>query len=351
MLSSEQAVYTLDPLADRRWPEFLARHAEASVFHTPEWLQALQDTYGYKPIVFTTSNGADLANGIVFCQVQSWLTGNRLVSLPFSDHCQPLAADDDLQAILRFLQDHRRAKHLKYVELRPLSDSGIVQSRCVFGLEEAFGFHTIDLHPELVTIYRGFHDSCVRRKIKKAEREKLSLESGHSTDLLNKFRHLLLLTRRRHKLPPQPAEWFSNLAHCLGDKLTIHLVSKDGVPAASILTLKYKNKLMYKYGCSDAKFHNLGGMPLLFWKAIQDGKRAGMEQFDLGRSGSDDPGLAGFKGHLGAVASEIRYYRDPPPREKKEAAQIGVRWVREAMACLPEPVLVGAGNLFYRHLG
>ena len=67
------------------------RHPKASVFHTPAWLQALRWTYGDEPVVFTTSPPtAELTNGVVFCRVKSWLTGRRLISLPFSDHCEPL---------------------------------------------------------------------------------------------------------------------------------------------------------------------------------------------------------------------------------------------------------------------
>jgi len=81
-------VYTLDPLQDSRWAELIARHPQASVFHTMAWLQTLRRTYGYQPTVFTTTGPESaLDNGIVFCQVRSWLTGRRLVSLPFSDHC------------------------------------------------------------------------------------------------------------------------------------------------------------------------------------------------------------------------------------------------------------------------
>lgn len=351
MCAIETKVYELNPLSNPRWAEFLAHHPQATIFHTPEWLQALQDTYGYEPVVFTTSREGELSNGVAFCHVRSWLTGKRLVSLPFSDHCQPLAVGDDLKAILGFLHDRRRADRRKYIELRPVYDEGMFEDQPAFGVEEVFSFHTIDLRRDLETIYRGFHDSCVRRKIKRAERENLTLESGNSQELLDKFRHLLLLTRLRHKLPPQPATWYRNLARCLGDKLTIHLLSKDGVPAASILTLSYKNSLMYKYGCSDARFHNLGGMPLLFWKAIQQGKQMGMERFDLGRSAPDDPGLVAFKGHLGAVASELRYYRDPAPRQKKESSQPRMQLARQALARLPESMQVGAGNLLYRHLG
>ena len=350
-MSANHTVRALDPLTDPRWPEFLARHPDATIFHTRQWLQALQITYGYEPVVFTTSGKGELFNGVVFCHIRSWLTGSRLVSLPFSDHCQPLADGHDLKAILQFLRERRSTFKSSYVEVRPLANREIFADEPGFGIGETFSFHTIDLRPESPVIYRSFHDSCVRRKIKRAERESLTLESGNSQELLDKFRHLLLLTRRRHKLPPQPANWFNNLARCLRDKLTIHVLSKDGVPAASIITLTYNKSLMYKYGCSDAQFHNLGGMPLLFWKVIQQGKEMGLEQFDLGRSAPDDPGLIAFKGHLGAVASELSYYRTPAPRQKKQPFQSPMQLARRAFAHLPDTVLVGAGNLLYRHLG
>ena len=39
-------VYTLDPLRDPRWPEFLDRHSSASVFHSRGWLDALRTEVG-----------------------------------------------------------------------------------------------------------------------------------------------------------------------------------------------------------------------------------------------------------------------------------------------------------------
>ena len=85
------SVYEIDPLSDPRWPDFLLRHADATIFHTSNWLRALHRTYGYVPVVYTTcSRSQELRNGIPFCKINSWLTGRRLVSVPFSDHCQPL---------------------------------------------------------------------------------------------------------------------------------------------------------------------------------------------------------------------------------------------------------------------
>jgi hypothetical protein len=84
--------YTLDPLTDRRWLDLLRRHPLASVFHSSEWLSALQRTYNYEPVVVTTCPPeSELTNGVVFCRIDSLLTGSRWVSVPFSDYCEPLA--------------------------------------------------------------------------------------------------------------------------------------------------------------------------------------------------------------------------------------------------------------------
>ena len=86
-----RAVHRFEPLNDARWDEFLGRHSRASLFHSTPWLKALNQTYDYPVVGYTTCEpGEELKNALVFCRVESWLTGRRLVSLPFSDHCEPL---------------------------------------------------------------------------------------------------------------------------------------------------------------------------------------------------------------------------------------------------------------------
>ena len=351
-------VYRIDPLLDPRWSAFLDQHPNASVFHTPEWLAALRQTYGYQPVVFTTSaTGEELKDGLVFCRVQSWLIDCRMVSLPFSDHCQPLVENpENLTLLVSYLKEHLDGEKWKYIELRPLASSGSgLETQPGFSSSEEFHFHKLDLRPDLDTVFRNFHKSCVQRKIQRAEREQLQYEAGHSERILAKFYGLLLLTRRRHQLPPQPMAWFRNLVKYLGDKLTIRILSKDGQPVASILTLFYKDSLVYKYGCSDARFHSMGGMPLLFWKAIQEAKEMGACEFDLGRSENDNPGLVAFKDHLGAAGSKLCYFRASRYVSGRPGADRSVDWrlrlAKGAFARMPDSFLKIAGNLLYRHVG
>ncbi len=348
-------VYTFNPLQDPRWQDFVDRHPQGTVFHGLGWLEALSRTYGYEPVVYSTCPpSGELTSGVVLCRVNSWLTGRRLVSLPFTDHCEPLAQDaNDRTSLLRALAaevDGRSSRsRLKYVEVRPLQASAWDDPAAE--RSDSFAFHAMDLRPALDDIYGRLHKSTHQRKIHRAERESLSYEAGSSDLLLARFYRLLLLTRRRHQLPPQPIEWFRNLMVCMGDQLTIRMVSKDGEPVAGILTLSYRNTMIYKYGGSDARHHSLGGVSFVLWKAVQEAKTLGMERLDLGRSDRDNEGLITFKDRWGAEKSELTYLRYSRSRAAQTTHRRPSRVLRQAFARMPDRMLVAAGRLLYRHIG
>jgi hypothetical protein len=348
------AVYEVDPINDPRWGEFLQTHPMASVFHTTSWLRALSRTYGYEPFVLTTTApGQSLQNGIAFCRVKSMLTGSRVVSLPFSDHCQPLVdVPGDLVKLLDSLKTGANTRRCKYVELRPLDAADAdLRHGAGLGQSELFCFHRLDLRPSEYEIFRKFHKSCVQRKIHRAERDGITSLEGTSEQLLSAFYRLLLLTRRRHQLPPQPLQWFHNLVQLFGDKLQIRVAFKDCQPIASILTLADKKSVVYKYGCSDSRFHNLGAMPFLFWQAIRDAKRREATEFDFGRSELDNAGLITFKDHWGGRRSQLTYYRYPVERSEGAASLWRIDVARKAFSLLPDFCLMTAGNLLYKHIG
>jgi Acetyltransferase (GNAT) domain len=343
-------VYTLDPLNDLRWADFVERHSRASIFHTRGWLEALHRTYGYEPVVYTTCAPASaLTNGIVFCRIRSWLTGGRMVSLPFADHCEPLVgclgeSREILSSVQRTLDNER----FKYIELRPLSANLLTETS--MQKSDSFCFHALDLQPPLVELFRRFQKDSIQRKIRRAEREDLLYEEGRSEILLKKFYHLFVLTRRRHKVPPQPIDWFQNLVTCLGDRLKIRVASKAGRPIASMLTLRHGEAMVYKYGGSDASVHNWGATPFLFWKAIQDAKAGGVQKFDFGRSDGDNRGLIIFKDRWGSERTELTYWR-LPGRSVPGRGQWKLKIAGPIFARMPDRVLAASGRILYRHIG
>ena len=344
-------IYTFDPLEDPRWEEFVRTHPRASIYHTRGWLEALRRTYGYEAVVYTTSHpAADLTNGVVFCRVTSWLTGCRMVSLPFADHCEPLVeSGDDRKEIFSSLLCAFKKERWKYIEIRP-SSSDLVNE---LGAEKSNSFfrHVVDLRPDLEALFRGLNKNSIQRAIRRAEREVLSYEEGRSEALLRSFYCLLLKTRRRHKLPPQPIDWFRNLIACLGERLSIRLVSKNGQPVASILTLSHRGTVVYKYGCSDSNLNNLGGTALLFWRTIQEGKMQGLQEFDLGRSEIENAGLVAFKDRWRARRTMLTYVRLSAQRPLIATYGYEMQIAKHVFGCMPDGLFVATGRMLYRHFG
>jgi len=340
----------IDPLQDPRWDEFVESHPRASVFHTSRWLRALRLAYGYESSALcTVLPGERLSGALVYCCVKSWLTGRRLVSLPFSDHCEPLVEDREaLETLLAYLNNRLRDEHWDYLELRPVTD---VASRSR-NVERSFSYllHTVDLSKTKEALFSSFHKDCVQRKIRRAERESLTYESGNTEEILMRFYGLFLRTRRRHHLPPQHHSWFRHLSRTFRDKLQFRVVSQKGQPVASILTLKQGGTITYKYGCSDPSRNNLGGMALLFWRTIEEAKSEGLMRFDLGRSEPQNTGLTNFKEHWASERSELNYCRISDRRSTDWSG-----WSRPLMEkmvpLMPDWSLVTAGKLLYRHIG
>lgn len=351
MASVQGSVWVINPLEDDRWAGFVDRHPNSSLFHTTGWLKALRTTYGYEPVAFTTSAPSEeLTNALLVCVVQSWLTRGRLVSLPFSDHCEPLVENSEqLRTLCTHLKALRRTQRWKYAEMRT--------SDTFYGAEEGFReckvyrWHRLDLRSSLDALYKGFHKSCIRRRIRHAEHQGLRYEEGRDESLLRSFYDLIVLSRLRKHLPPQPFEWFQNLVSCMGKDVCIRLAFKGDHPIAGILTMSHGKKMYYKYGGSDARFNSLGATPTLLWKAIQAAKSAGMEELDLGRSEVENRGLIQFKERWGAQSVRLTLWRGPIGEVSLSLEHLKLRLAKSVCASVPQKILVMAGRLMYRHIG
>jgi hypothetical protein len=348
-------VSIVNPLADKRWDALVARHRKASAFHQRSWLEALSRTYGYEPVVFTTSSAnAELENGLVFCRIKSWLTGNRLVSLPFSDHCEPLCdSAEEMNAVIRGSQGAFDFKHGEYLEVRPTSeDFGRAGAGMGFQPAAKYFLHLIDLRPKVDDLFRSFDKDSVQRRITRAEKAGLIERCGSSEELLRHFYGLFVLTRNRHHLPPPPYSWFQNLLQCQGTALEIRVAYLDEIPIAAILTLGFRKTRYFKYGCSDARFNKFAATPWLLWRAIVAAKSNGALEFDLGRTQVENAGLLAFKSHWVPRHQQLTYWKFPGTTSRRNMADSRMqKMATRVFSYMPQRLLVATGKLVYRHIG
>jgi CelD/BcsL family acetyltransferase involved in cellulose biosynthesis len=335
----------VDPLADPRWRELVSQHPRASAFHTPEWLEALRRTYGFAPLVYAR-HGGDLRDAILFCGVASWVTGRRLISLPFSDHCDPLVdGPDRLRELLADVRADASRRGWRYVQVRPRGEQVIADG---FERDEANYLYTIDLGRDVDAIFAAIKKNN-RYDIRRAERTALRPVVGRDAAFVRAYFRLHALTRSTQGVPPQPYAWFENLARCLGDRLDIHLLLDGDTPIAGLVTIQFRDQLMLKYSASDPVRDRLGMGKSLVWRSICRAKERGATTLDWGRCEPQHIGLAEFKERFGAVRSDLVYVRSPGLRLKRQRSWMGTA-ARSIVPRLPVRVLTAAGRVAYRHV-
>ena len=344
-------VYKIDPTRDERWDEFLQNHPDSSVFHTRGWLEALRRTYGYQPVAFTLSPpGHPLTNAVPFCQISSWLFGTAWCRCHSPTTAHRWSSTRNNWPPYYFACGRNSAARSGATSRSDLRTQ-LAEPARLLGKVRLSVFTSWTCVPDWMTSSTIFTKTACRGRFG-ARCERVShARREDPTRWSTTFYQLLLTTRRKHGLPAQPVEWFRNLIACVGDKAKIRVAFKDGRPIASIFTLRHKQVLVYKYGCSDRRFSNLGGTQLLLWNAIQEAKMSQLSEFDLGRSDRDNPGLLVFKDRWGAGRTPLTYLRYPvrSPFDILGGTQASIG--KYVWSHAPSSVLAVAGRVLYKYMG
>ena len=338
----------LDPTITEAWDAEITALPGASFFHGAAWATVLKQSYGFTPVYFTKAEG-HLSAAIPLMEVDSFLTGKRAVSLPFTDYCEPLVPHVEVSKVLFEAIVHEgRKRQWKYIELRGGADF------LGDGPASAWFYrHTLDLTPGEAKLFRSLRDST-RRNIKKADKEGVEVRFESTPDALREFYRLNCLTRREHGLPPQPWHFFEHLheeilARGMG---AVALAYFRGNAIAANVYLHTGGEVIYKYGASDKTHQNLRANNVVMWEAVKLYAARGFKSLCFGRTEPENEGLRQFKTGWGADESIINYYRydlaagafvNGPKAVSARAHQVFSR--------LPVPALKAIGGMLYRHMG
>jgi hypothetical protein len=352
-------VRIVDPVEYSRWDGFIQEHPYGWICHLSGWKKVLENSFkqmkGYYLALFDDANKTIRAGMPVF-QVKSWLTGKRLVSIPFATLCDPLISSSEEMKIL-FDEALTLSKKLgdSYIEIRTLSSSPFIQENQL-GESRFYKHHYLLLDNKPEQLKKKFHRTCVRQRISRAIESKLTLRIADSESDLGRFYQLHTLTRKRLSLPPQPYIFFKLLWDTFSPtkKVVLLLIEKEGKPIASLILLRFKDRVSAEFAASDETYNDLSPNHLLFWEAIRSAYNDGFKIFDFGRTSPNNGTLMDFKRHWCTKVIDLPQYYYPKhvaERFSKEEESLGYRLVKEISKRAPDCALKYIGNFCYRHLG
>ncbi|MGA2317724.1 MAG: peptidoglycan bridge formation glycyltransferase FemA/FemB family protein [Thermodesulfobacteriota bacterium] len=342
-------IQIINPITYPGWDDLVVSHPDYSFFHSSAWARVLFESYHYTPKYFTIINDGKLLALIPVMEVNSFLTGKRGVSLPFTDYCKPIIANGiSFQNLLEHIIENGKKCGWKSLELRSSSDllPSTMPSITYLG-------HTLGLDNGEQEVFSNFRDST-KRNAQKAVKEGVEVKIDHSLESLKEFYRLNCMTRREHGLPPQPFHFFKKIYdHVISRNLGfVILASYSGKNIAGAVYFHFGEKAVYKYGASDKKFQHLRANNLVMWEAIQWYSQNGYKNLCFGRTERENQGLIQFKSGWGTTEQQINYYRyDLNKGSFVPGSSKVTGFHNKIFRNLPLPLLKRVGSVLYKHVG
>jgi CelD/BcsL family acetyltransferase involved in cellulose biosynthesis len=284
-------VISIEPYHDPIWRKLVLKGC-SDVFQSPEWIKVIVDTYGFdtRANVLFDDDGEPVA-GIPFSHIED-VRGERTVSLPFSDYCDPLVNTTKQWSVLTetLLTSSTPLKMRCLHNEIPLSDKRL-------DISNKAKWHGIDLSQDPDQLWSGFHSSA-RRAIKKAQRNGMVVRiAQHREDLRAFFELHLKVRKNKYHLVAQPYSFFESIWHQFIEKErgAIFLAIQEDDIIGGVVFLEWQNKIYYKFNASDPDKLYYRPNDLVIWEGIQYGQSKGYSHFDFGLSDWNQEGLLRYK--------------------------------------------------------
>jgi hypothetical protein len=337
----------VNPTEIPHWDAWVASLPNSTFFHSAGWCRLLNSTYGFTPAYFVREGNGPDALAIPMMEVDSWLTGRRGISLPFTDECAAAGNGSiDWETAFAAVREHAAQREWESVEFRG-GDAIAAEAQPSL----TFFSHRLPIDRDEKAQESLLH-SATARAIRKAEKSRLSVQHSVSAEAMEVFYALLCKTRRRHGLPPQPFRFFENLQrHVLPGHGNITLAYLDRTPVAGVVFFRFGANAIYKFGASDERFQELRANNLVMWRAIRWQAERGCTSLDFGRTSAGNEGLRRFKLGWGAQERPVNYFKYHfGRREFVRSKDQAEGWHNHLFRLMPQALsrLVGAAT--YKHI-
>jgi serine/alanine adding enzyme len=285
-------------VADRHeWESFVARCADATGYHSWGWRDVFQRAFGHTSVYLIARRG-DAIDGILpLVQVDSWLFGRSLTSMPFVNYGGIAArSDETARALALAAAERARANGCRHLELRHTGQR-LPEHPC--------RQHKVTMRLRLGAQMWEQFDRKLRNQIRKAEKSELLVERA-GAERLDDFYAVFARNMRDLGTPVYTRRLFEAVLETFPDRTRLVIVSKNGAPIAAGLTFRTGTTTEMPWASSLREFNTVCPNHLLYWTVIQAAFAEGCETIDFGRS-TPGEGTYHFKRQWGAEAVALHW--------------------------------------------
>ncbi len=331
---------------------FVNSHDDATLFHRPEWLRAVEKGCGQEAFYLIAQDAGGAICGLLPLTMMAHpLFGRALVSTGFGMEggivaSRPAAANglaDEAQNLARrwsisSVELRGGAEHLP-ADWQIISDSHVTYALGLAADDEA----------QLTAIKKR-----QRAEIRRGLSHELSFETGNCDALADMHYQLYAESVRNLGTPVFPRSLFQAMRAEFGEDVQYALVrSPQGEPLVAVMSFYHKATVMPYWGGGGQNARHWRANEVIYYKLMCHARASrGCTRFDFGRS-KVGSGSGAFKKNWGVEAQSLRYgiwSADGKSRDiSPESAQY--RLMIAAWKKLPLPVANRIGPWLSRGLG
>lgn len=283
------------------------KEMQASLFHRPEWLLAVERGTGQRACGFVVEQLGVIRGWLPLTEVRSILFGKALVSSGFGVGGGICAETPEAAGELaKAAQAYAASLGFGSLELR----GGEVPE----GWQEVSGKHcgfvrdlAQDDEAELLAIPRKS-----RAEVRKGLKNGLEVRIGRSSKDLSAHYAAYSQSVRNLGTPVFPKSLFREMLEAFPETSDILTIAKDGTPLASVFSFYHSGAVLpfWGGGCFAARASRAN--ELMYYELMRHARGRGMKRFDFGRS-KVGSGPAKFKKNWGFEPEPLTYSLWIPP--------------------------------------
>jgi len=289
----------------KEWDEFATRHTDL-IFYQSIWSRVLKEGLGGQPLYFYLKDGGEIVAGLPGVLLSFKIFKILYASIPYG---HLIGEKTYYSAFLQLLEKEFREKGIDQVRLTesPFSDSYSAESFKPISAKCTL----LDLRGcDKEKIWEGYRKN-IRRDVRKAQRNGITVRSGDSIEGVNMFYKLYLASMERNRaIAKYPLHWFETLYEIMTKKElgAILIAELNQGPIAGVVLIYSPSSTHYFHNGSKHEFLKFCPNELLIHFALEEAIEKGNSFFDFMGSDPYDASLIRFKEKWGSQSMDLNTY-------------------------------------------
>ena len=281
-----------------RWDAYVLTHPDGTFFHRAGWRRVIEDAFGHRTHFLLAERDGDMVGVLPLAEINSWLFGHSLGSLPFCAYGGILADND---AAYRALDEAAQALAIK-LKVGALECRNQAAQHAHWPTKDLYVTFKKAIEPEVeanMTAIPRKQRAMVRKGIK------AGLIGEIDTDT-RRFFQAYSASVHRLGTPVFSRALFKALKDEFGDDCEVLTITLNGEVIASVMSFYFRDEVLPYYGGGTDAARAVAGNDFMYWELMRRACERGLKVFDFGRS-KRGTGSFDFKKNWGFEPTPLYY--------------------------------------------